>query len=830
MVQYKEEELKKKLLEDEENKSEQPSSEKITAERTEQEKEAEHEIKEKKPESSGKTREHDLSPSKESSSVSRSRSGGDEKDELSSSSEEVEADGEELNEKKDKRAEEQEEKKGDTKETGEGYKYFVRKGIRTQEDFENAVKKEEEKLKRRIEAIYVALYSRSCGSPSKTIITEALLDELFNFSDDFERNMLICMIDLYMKSHADLNLKEKAIPIEEEYERIKQDFPSYLEFLKDLRKKESPEEVEEEKSEPLEEVKAPLPPKEERKTSRRDSYENSYDDEDGGGENKVAPKDYLDNPMKFFEQATFCKDEADFRPPLSLKRGVKDEPLPEPKPLSESLKAVIPKLLVLDEEEIEALLNFFFLKMQDNQHDTFSKFRDGFVLNPYNQARLLDAMLFILYTPESFESGDNDLFPTHIWNSDEKGLEAYKLVAENILAYLAANVNLVVGFMSVPTRVIDNLSIQKVRNLKEKYNYENKIGGHSSMFDVIIGLLKVKLINEDYGKCEKILDFYRKLEEAPTLGEPNKHLPYEFKFNIGSIEYLFELLKTHWNSNESVTGMIKLFFVSMEPKPLQFLNIISPLFNIISQSIKVTDPKFSEVITYYKLMIRDNATKEIDPKVLDQLYTPELLNIELILSNLNSFYVYTLYDMSLSSRKDEKELHKVVYTKVENSLYKVCENLQTNEVQQYILRVFEILEHLYTVYGKTKIREKLIDSLVNIGISYCSLFTVKTEVSKEPLFPDFDEECDSPPLSKIVSRDFSEDLPAPEMRLSRSFSQIRKQSDIDFDLVYSNFGLKYSHVITSLLNRDGNIKPEIWHLNQKFPWIFELSTKREIFR
>jgi E3 ubiquitin-protein ligase HUWE1 len=99
--------------------------------------------------------------------------------------------------------------------------------------------------------------------------------------------------------------------------------------------------------------------------------------------------------------------------------------------------------------------------------------------------------------------------------------------------------------------------------------------------------------------------------------------------------------------------------------------------------------------------------------------------------------------------------------------------------------------------------------------------TIKKDIVEEELLPT---------VAKVISEgdDYCE-LPAPEA--IGSFTRLRENNDIDFNLIFSNFGLKYSGLISKLAREpNGSMREEIWHLNHKFPWIFEFSTKKEIFK
>jgi len=727
----------------------------------------------------------------------------------------------ELSEKKI--AEAQNEKKMNM---SEEYKYFIGRKFKTKEDFDSAVLENAAQVKRKYEEFLLNNWMTR-GDTKEIVFMKDDLEKEFPMRDQFSRSSIIFYMREYVRDHIETSLREEAEKIYEEYQRINADFEKYLNYVSQHMPMDKPDYGKDGGVLDLNIIDAEENMLEIIKEKKQET-------------NSKASAEIRRNQLfDILSKVKFSTEEADYNKPPSRKRRSKENVKEVEKKMDEDQVEKSKRFFTLTDKEIETIVELFFVKYHEPwAHDNFHQFIRHLLLNPYNEVRLLDALVFILQTPQLFKADANERSfpPMRLYNYSDKEDEqekTYSVLTENILSFITDYFHDdPPHFFSIPYSFIETCSIESVKKLKEQYRYRDKVKVGYSGADLILGLLQIPTVYKDFDKAISYIRLYEKLVDMKKLNARIPGMPEKTYITSKNIHVLFGLIHTHWNQHHLVKEEISRIFQLFIDKPQNFGFLVPSLIQVLEISITESIPILHESLIRIRTQVKC-GNYEYDESLVEDFDNPNFTIIEVVLRLFSSFFIKTLFETSFKPNAAEKKpLEERVLTGIEESLLRICGDLQTKEATDYMLEVYHILDLIYKKRGRNAPRSQIINNFVSIGVSYCLLFIAeeKLEEDYEKQLKKAENEDEFPELGRVVSgeADFSD---MPKVEMLSSFTKIRENKDINFNLIYSNFGLKYANVISKLAKEpNGSVREEIWHLNQKFPWIFEFSTKKEILK
>lgn len=478
--------------------------------------------------------------------------------------------------------------------------------------------------------------------------------------------------------------------------------------------------------------------------------------------------------------------------------------------------------------------------------------KDSVARNPVNNLKIIDTLLFVLYTPELLETNEKesglDFPPKNYISSQDKITHhvLFQTVASNVISYLTASMkdNERSYVFFTPARYLNKFGNQLLAPLKERTDYSNKIVEHYSILDMIVGLLENSIIIESRKAAEKIIDAVTTILAAEKkivlgTGRPqnitlHNHQKY---FSNKNIAILFNLLSSSLSSAMELQNKIEKLFDTFKGLPDLFLSLQDSLNDYTLALIPSTNKILEDNIK----VLKQNSSKLVKndlEKFMENLNLGQIQTLMLILSS----FVSIIYHYLFTDAKKEVKMSKKVYS----LLQILAQDLFAMEnTQNFMLNIYEIADLICKAKETLKMSDSYVDfpldNIIKLCLYHYSILLMHSSYKLNPKnsgpkkqINDNPDLNDLPQLVQLVSYDET-DATNEVAQLRKTFSHYKKQSDVNFKAVFANFGLKYSKIISQMFqttktDKDSTISYALTIILPRCPWILDLATKREIMK
>ena len=483
--------------------------------------------------------------------------------------------------------------------------------------------------------------------------------------------------------------------------------------------------------------------------------------------------------------------------------------------------------------------------------DTVHGFVKDISLNPANELRIFDTILFILFTPELADAEGNsnpissvlkDLFTSE----EDSLLTVYQRFTTNIIAYLlyALDDSSKSYIIFTPVKYMLKFGNKLLDELKAKTNFDKKVDEFFSVVDMIVGLLELKHILEQESQVKDLLSgilSFLKNQKKITLIEGNYDQRtlenYTKSFSHKNIYTLLNILNNPLLNSENLYDKLEELMDYFKALPELFISLTSHLTDYFNALLPHLNNSLEESINLMKSLDPSKVTKNDLETVMSKLSLAQFQTLQTILSSFAGVFYHYLF----SSRK-KKDV--TVVKKIHNLLKDVVgEFFNKPNVSAFMLNIYEAADLIHKTKTPLKLQDSYLDPKLLTIISVCLYHysIVAMSMTYTPPSEDLDKnkeinsvsDTEVPSLAKLISNDEIEVDNKGVQGLQRTFSHYRRQNNVDFKTVFANFGLKFSKGI-SQISMQKNSDPEctmskiLSIIVPICPWILDLKTKRRM--
>lgn len=655
----------------------------------------------------------------------------------------------------------------------ETIKYFFHPDLLTLEEFARLEDKLHIKLKSLNEAvgiIFATIPPEYQKNPSKLKeILSGVIAPFFNGMTKFDENLCYCI----MNKHSNL----KNVPIEDikdiknEYLWIQDNFTKYLSLLEKVRGK-----ILDKK--PVEE------------------------DE----ENKIDIKSFLiDTKFKFV---------TDDKLEIKKKEDEKVDP--------EADRKLIPNLRniwAIDETFVESVCRLFYTKYETN---ILSDFRTSALIgqllsSPKFEIKLFDFFFFFLYSPEHISLiQEGATFPYNKLSNVEVSdpVQTFLTTTNNILAFIKNYFATKRYLLQQPKTLFEEFGLKSLKALKDSTKFQDKLGKMFSVLDMVVGILDIEEIKGSFELNSQVISVMQNIFAEPLdfeILQPHEFSTAKDQSKILSL-YAADILVGCEGNLQFILNCPRISLSSYKflQRTVKEVEAIDPIVSKECEDLRIKkkkDEKF--VVGDFRTILR---------------YESHLKNLDASIKIFRAAIV-SLYQGKKTIPKENAEKVRFVLKELDNKFMK---NLT---VQDILLHIFELTElfHIFHTQVENQVYGRFADFLVNICVGFYSLYcyhviTIKgleAEASSDGI----------PKLSKVASKDegyFEEAVAAP--KFMKSFSQMKKSKDINFDLLFSNLNKKYPKIVDTFVYGDpefkSSVNPEALPIVKRIPWIVDFGIKK----
>jgi len=156
--------------------------------------------------------------------------------------------------------------------------------------------------------------------------------------------------------------------------------------------------------------------------------------------------------------------------------------------------------------------------------------------NPVTEVKLLDALMFIAYTPQLFD--DSPDIP--LLKSLKMRRFGHEQFLEKLITILHGKSNKVI--LQVPLEYLEKYGIKELDELKNKYKYRERIQGFSTVYDLVIGLMESLINQKNSILITKIFNIIKVFKPTFQTVDENESNITDFKIGNRVFEILLNLI------------------------------------------------------------------------------------------------------------------------------------------------------------------------------------------------------------------------------------------------------------------------------------------------
>ena len=718
-------------------------------------------------------------------------------------------------------------------------------------------------------------------------LDEKIIQEYIKSMSEFDKNVIYLGLEKDIKNQLSRKTQKKLASMQKEFDKIKENYFKYesaLDEAKEYRKSQY------EKKATMKDINKrageSLAEEEEEEKQEKSQMEDSKEDEEKGEEEEEIEYDDYELVFKTMDESSEKKDDdawsqsedsdgliienhriSDANPKKELQSPDKiyaeQERSRNSSPKSH-FKACSTRREVSEETQRTvrsfrfddtAILNvcrlLFISYIHDNEakpnkFEKIEKFLTESVgSNPSNLLRIIDTLLFVLYTPEMFEKNTNiDLSQELTLLKDQiTSLCNYETIVQNLVQYLCDNLkdpNVSYVYFT-PAHYLNKFGNGLLGKVKSQTGYFNKLSRYYSIVDMILGLLGKKYIIQTGGCGVVILTAFQSLltnDKKVSLLQDNfelksldHHKPYISKkiFDI-----ILNLIDQESVKIEGLSSKVEDLLISLEKSTQIFITLQSQLLDRFIQLVSSVNKKLEICIQRFREFSEEAKSKNNLDEILLDLPIAQFRSIKAIMNSFaNTFHSY------LFSGNSGKIL-------IHESLFSILEDITENYFNQsesllFFLNVYEITSLIHKSRNVLKISnnefEPCVLDLVLICLYHYSMVMMLSEYkSKHKNIAKYEENRSVEHLSSPSWSISSEEkatiiVEAPE--LPKTFSQYKEQNSIDFRTIFANFAFKFCKAISQLsqiaINESRmSLNNILSFLIPMCPWMLDLEAKRKI--
>ena len=509
-------------------------------------------------------------------------------------------------------------------------------------------------------------------------------------------------------------------------------------------------------------------------------------------------------------------------------------------------------LFKLTDNQIESLLSLFFVEVGSYE---FYELIRNFMLNPLNEFKIIDAMLFILNNPQiAGNPFKNNPLTSNIRNRPDviNITEIYNLYCHNLLRFLnflldegqGKGIGKELAF--IPMRIIRKQSLNFINEFRKNKIEESEDG--SLIFESIVNLLNVpEIVNNEINYIlllEIIGSLLKYIDKTKNESEYMTQANAEFIENQENL-INYEIFNKYWKLlskfkyAEAIPPLIKIFKFLFKKENL-FIHIMTCCKLIIIDCFEKSLPELEQLLK----LVKNNS---LDSEIFE--FSLNLRNIsKLIMTMTNTISKILRVLTRISVSKGKENIHdsvtlyqKRVYDELERLIDELKDNHIVISVTLTIYEIYEIECKKASQDDKYKIPTKRLD-LAELGINFYSIINLKNDMenifkkNKIDIHKRSEDDIiihDIPQLSRLISYENNDLLNLPQ--LTKSFSQYKRREseiEIDYHLIFCNFAANCSkHLSTFFLNTSKENKNlEMKYLVKNIPWINDFQSKITLFK
>jgi len=775
--------------------------------------------------------------------------------------EEQKVEAQEVSEKKEEEEEVKEEKG-----TESAFKYFMDVTVKNEENFKFRVNKA---LKQGMRLKEMICIEKALTGSDKN--TEEIIKQFTLKMTAFDRNVVYASLGKSFETGLSEELKKIVGEARTELLDIQKDFCPYNEAKEKISK---PEDVEEEKKETNEEVKAEKPAniaEGEVNEAQNNAQNEVQNGEESGNENKKEDEDFeiasnydeLDFDMKFLEEKEKAENNdedkkeddeggekeeekqdnaaAEVNEQIKIEEAGKDETTTTK---ASNVDQLISSFEVNDAFVMKACKLLFFNWCPQSSSQKANEFvKNALGLNPANELKIMDTIMTVLYTSEFFES--------ELWS--EKSSKGYEGAVETILEFLSEyfNDDNRTHVFFVPKIYLEKFGNKILKDLKERTNYAQKISDCYSLFDMIVELIETPSFSKNWRWVVRILEGISSLLEKEKNLKPAEDVAqvslekYKKAISSKKLAGLLSLMeKSETQENPKIKTKVQEVFTNFKSIPEIFISLQDHLSSLFYQLILPNN----KILEHVAKVLKQSGEKEIGAEEIKEIFENlEKLHLETLLTIILSFA--TVFQHNLFGEKDQKS------SKTEKKIYGLLETVigsifTQEDVRHFFVNCHELLELIHKAKSHFSSAEKKLETLLTPVILTClsHYSIIQMEKSYEEQKPgsrgdlrkqtggsSLSDIGDMPSLARLISFEEPDHHHQNMAPLQRSYSSYRKELDVDFGAIFANFALKYSPQISQIFTSKVEGLQAALHrilplIIQKCPWIIDFKTKIKIFR
>jgi len=456
-------------------------------------------------------------------------------------------------------------------------------------------------------------------------------------------------------------------------------------------------------------------------------------------------------------------------------------------------------------------------------------FNDGFGINPANQIKILDTLLFVLYSPEclelSFKSEDDNLnFPPRIPipnKSEYNPVKIYEFTAENIKTYLVACLEdkRKSDIFSLSTGDLEKYGNQLLKNLKEKTGFTKKTADCYSVLDMVLSLTITKPFLNNPSWIEEILKAVSKCGILKRENSQNLFRSKEEEKILSErvILSLLDLVKDPIVSkDQSIIQKIRDIYLTLKDNPDFALSFHDYAIKYLTTRLLSVNESLNQGLKFLK------QPNENSGNIIKDM-SHHLQVIEILLSFFSNIL------------NQNSEISDILFENIGEFLFK------QQDTKVFFLNIYELLEYIHK--GKDSLNklihglEDQMNPLVMIVLYHFSILLMieKQNQKEKSLTTSLSNDDDMPSLARLASCEEYHESNHLE-QLQRSFSHFRKElEDVDFRRIFTNFAWKYSNEISRLNSAsskasNSSLNNAMAMIIPQFLWIIDFDTKMTLLK
>jgi hypothetical protein len=164
-------------------------------------------------------------------------------------------------------------------------------------------------------------------------------------------------------------------------------------------------------------------------------------------------------------------------------------------------------------------------------------------------------------------------------------------------------------FFSLMMPVINEASIESIREIKSQGKFHEKFKSSSSGADMVLSLLQLPVVYADIDKATNHIRFYEKITEIKPEYHESHLLEPPKLVSSKNFHALFGLVHAHWSQSYIIREEINRVLNAFIDKPANFPWLVPSMLEILDLSITETIPLIHERVNKVKVDVKSGIVE-----------------------------------------------------------------------------------------------------------------------------------------------------------------------------------------------------------------------------